>query len=115
MDIFWKGITEKNCELLFYNLDLPNIGVDIHDNIFFNPNSLYHWHVHNDLWKSHDNIIFIKEDSKLLHDSELYYANNFDEFVRETGKETDSKLITIPNDNYKNTNNINLVNSLFNL
>ena len=110
-----KGITGKNCELLFYNLDLPNIDVDIHDNIFFNPNSLYHWAVHSDLWKSHDNIIFIKENSKLLHGSELYYANNFDKFIRETGKETESKLITIPNDNYKNSNNINLINSLFNL
>ena len=86
----------SNCELLFHGLALKNLDVNIKDNIFINPYSLYYINreieVGTTLFnfinkvKALNNKVYMTLDTKIINDEE-YNINNTTELIRKYKKE----------------------------
>lgn len=98
-----KARPDKNarCELLFHGLTLKNLDVNIKDNIFINPYSLYYidrqieggttpFKFINQINSSH-NKVYMMYDSKIINDEE-YNINNTSDLISNYNKEFNSSF-----------------------
>ena len=94
----------SNCELLFHGLALKNLDVNIKDNIFINPYSLYYinreieqgstlFNFINKI-KSLNNKVYITLDTKIINDEE-YDISNTTELIRKYNKEFNTSFNTL--------------------